>query len=86
MSLNKSTVKSLVIGTKKFLNANYIERKKIEKYYKNLVSINELVSHNCSLCPLNNKFGKGYTGCNSFMEDLSELGEGFISWRGYLAN
>jgi hypothetical protein len=81
VALNKQAVHLLTLGTKKFLNANHIGRRKTENYYK--VLVNEKKDfHVCSSCPLNDKFGTELTGCNSFLEYLTEIGGGFAGFRG----
>ena len=80
MGLNKQAVNLLALGTKRFLNANHIGKRKTENYYK--VLADEVNFNVCSSCPLNNKFGTELVGCNSFLEYLTEIGGLQMSFRG----
>ena len=82
MGLNKQAVNFLALGVKRFLNDNHIGKKKAEYYYKALTDKKILINI-CSSCPLNNKFGIEFTGCNSFLDYLTEIGGGLqMSFRG----
>lgn len=80
MGLDKQAVNFLALGVKRFLNDNHIGKKKTENYYNLLTDKKDF--NVCSSCPLNNKFGIEFTGCNSFLDLLSELGGGFAGFRG----
>lgn len=80
MALNKQAVHLLTLGVKKFLNDSHIGKKKAENYYKVLIDKENF--NLCSSCPLNDKFGIELAGCNSFLNELSELGGGFAGFRG----
>ena len=80
MALNKQAVHLLTLGTKKFLNDSHIGKKKAEYYYKALTDKENF--NVCSSCPLNDKFGTELTGCNSFLEYLTEIGGVQMNFRG----
>ena len=80
MALDKQAVHLLTLGTKRFLNDSHIGKKKTENYYKALTDKENF--NVCSSCPLNNKFGTELTGCNSFLEYLTEIGGYQMSFRG----
>ena len=80
MALNKQAVNLLVLGVKKFLNDSHIGKKKAENYYKALTDKENF--NVCSSCPLNDKFGTELTGCNSFLEYLTEIGGVQMNFRG----
>jgi hypothetical protein len=80
VALNKQAVNLLTLGVKRFLNDSHIGKKKAENYYNALTDKENF--NVCSSCPLNNKFGTELTGCNSFLDELSELGGGFVGFRG----
>jgi hypothetical protein len=73
VALNKQAVHLLTLGVKKFLNDSHIGKKKAENYYNALMTDKENFNV-CSSCPLNDKFGTEFTGCNSFLEYLTEIG------------
>ena len=80
MALNKQAVHLLTLGVKKFLNDSHIGKKKAENYYKALIDKENF--NVCSSCPLNNKFGTELTGCNSFLEYLTEICGVQMNFRG----
>jgi hypothetical protein len=80
VALNKQAVHLLTLGVKKFLNDSHIGKKKAEYYYKALTDKENF--NVCSSCPLNNKFGTEFTGCNSFLEYLTEIGGTQMNFRG----
>lgn len=80
MALDKQAVHLLALGTKKFLNDSHIGKKKAEYYYKALTDKENF--NICSSCPLNDKFGTELTGCNSFLEYLTEIGGAQMNFRG----
>lgn len=80
MALNKQAVNLLTLGIKKFLNDSHIGKKKAEYYYKALTDKENF--NVCSSCPLNDKFGTELTGCNSFLEYLTEIGGVQMNFRG----
>lgn len=82
MALNKQAVNLLALGVKRFLNDSHIGKKKAEYYYNALTDKENFNVRSCSSCPLNNKFGIEFTGCNSFLDELSGLGGGFAGFRG----
>ena len=82
MGLNKQAVNFLALGVKRFLNDNHIGKKKAEYYYKALTDKKILINI-CSSCPLNDRFGIGLAGCNSFLDYLTEIGGGLqMGFRG----
>ena len=82
MGLNKQAVNFLALGVKRFLNDNHIGKKKAEYYYKALTDKKILINI-CSSCPLNDRFGIGFAGCNSFLDYLTEIGGGLqMGFRG----
>lgn len=81
MALNRQIVNLLALGVKRFLNDSHIGKKKTEYYYKALTDKENF--NVCSSCPLNDRFGtEELTGCNSFLEYLTEIGGLQMGFRG----